>query len=386
MERVGLLLRWLLIACTLLTQTGCREQVRSQSGSGPALAAREPAAGTAQDHTANSARLPAAESSQDQGAEAPGGPKITFKKLVYDFGEVSPGKECTGEFKFANTGDSLLRITEVKKCCGIVTELDQEELTPGQTAVLKVEYRPGPGAGTMRRQLYVSSNDEAHPKVALTIKAKIVPKVTCEPQRLALLLKGENAGCPPITLTSVDNQPFTVRAFTATDNCLTADVDTSAQATRLVLRPTANLEKLQNHASGLIRIAVTHPQCDRIDVPFSVMPKFGFNPSAILVFNAEPETPIVRDVSLMSNYGEEFEVASVSSKHGSVKVLHQSKTGNAYHFQVEIMPPLPTEVKDNSTFADVLYVNIRGGTQLPINTYGTYAKGSDRPTSPRTER
>jgi hypothetical protein len=116
-----------------------------------------------------------------------GTPRITFEKTVYDFGEVSPGKKYTGQFTFANTGTGLLKISEVKKCCGAVVTLDKEELSPGQSGALKVEYSSGQSSGLISRQLRVNSNDETNPEVALTIKARIVPKVDYQPQRIRIV-------------------------------------------------------------------------------------------------------------------------------------------------------------------------------------------------------
>ncbi len=298
-------------------------------------------------------------------------PEITFASTLYDFGEVSPGKKCVGEFEFANTGASLLRITEVKKCCGVVTELEKEELMPGQTGGLKVEYRSGRSAGTMRRHLYVSSNDAANPKVTLTIKAKIVPKVTYEPQRLTLSLKGENAGCPPITLTSIDNQPFAVKTVTSTSNCVTADVDPPMKATKFVLHPRVDLERLQGRSAGIIRIGLTHPECTGVSIYFNVLPKFKVTPPSLIVLDAEPQKPIVRKVTVQSNYGEDFEVESVLSKSDFLKVLGQERIGNTYQVEVEITPPLPAEGEDAAKFAGLLYVNLEGGERLTVTTYGT---------------
>ena len=65
-------------------------------------------------------------------SKAEGTPKITFEKTVYDYGEVSSSRKYTGQFKFTNTGNGVLNILDVKKCCGSVVTLDKEELVPGE--------------------------------------------------------------------------------------------------------------------------------------------------------------------------------------------------------------------------------------------------------------
>jgi hypothetical protein len=293
-------------------------------------------------------------------------PKITFESMVHDFGEVPPRKKQVGEFKFTNTGDGLLKITEVKKCCGVVAKLDKEELRPGESGVLKVEYRSGLGAGTVSKKLYVSSNDRKNPKVELAIKAKIVPKVAYEPQRMKLLLKGENAACPEITLTSLDNQPFSIKDFKSTRNGITADIDSSVEATKFVLQPEIDFEKMHSRLSGIISIDLTHPQCETVSIIFSVLPRFQSTPRSITITNAGSQKPIVKKIIVQSNYDEDFEIDSVSSKNDFVKFLGQEKIPNGYQLDVEITPP---PINDTKRFMDTVYVSIKGQERLQILCY-----------------
>lgn len=342
----------LIVAFVLLLQIGCQEQAKTPEQPTAVLAKPEPTTGQEEAETTLQAGQPV--------------PKITFVNLVHDFGEVPPRMKQVGEFEFTNTGNGLLKITEVKKCCGVVAKLDKEEFAPGESGVLKVEYRPGQRAGTMSKKLYVSSNDEQSPKVALSIKAKIVPKVAYEPQRMKLLLKGENAGCPEITLTSLDNQPFSINGFKSTRDGITADIDSSVEATKFVLQPEVDFEKMQSRSGGIISINLTHPQCDTVSIYFSVLPRFQSKPRSITISNAERQKPIVKKIIVQSNYGEEFEIESTSSKNGFVKFLGQEKIPNGYQLDVEITPS-PTN--DTGRFMDRVYVNIKGQEKLEIACY-----------------
>ena len=346
----------LIVAFVLLLQIGCQEQAKTQEQPTTVLAKPE-TAGQEEAETTLQADQPV--------------PKITFENLVHDFGEVPPRMKQVGEFKFTNTGNGLLKITEVLKCCGVVAKLDKEKFEPGESGVLKVEYRSGQRAGTMSKKLYVSSNDEQCPKVALTIKATIVPKVTYQPQRMKFLLKGENAGCPEITLTSLDNQPFSINSFKSTRDGITADIDSSVEATKFVLQPELDFEKLQSSSGGIISINLTHPQCDAVSIFFSVLPRFQSTPRSIAISNAERQQPIVRKISVLSNYDEDFEVDSVSSKKGFVKFLGQEKIHNGYQLEVEITPP---PANDTERFTDWVYVNIKGQEKLQIVCYELRSK------------
>ncbi|MFQ6034541.1 MAG: DUF1573 domain-containing protein, partial [Sedimentisphaerales bacterium] len=344
MRRNHLISIIVVINCILFLQMGCQEQAKLPAEPEVTLPAPEQVTGP--------------ETAEVKQEPAKIGPKITFENVVYDFGEVGPMTKNTGEFKFTNTGDDLLRIIDVKRCCGTVTKLDKKEYQPGESGTLKVEYRSSSKAGMMRRQLYVNSNDKTKPKITLTIKAKIVPRVSYEPQRLQLLLKDENAGCPKITLTGLDGKPFSIKAFTSTGNCITADYDPSVEAIKFVLQPTVDMERLQRNLRGVINISLTHPESSRITIPFNALPEFKITPLQIIAFNAEPGKPIKRKIWVLNNYGEDFEIESASSQNGIINVLRQDKIHNGYQFLLEIVPPA---AEGKTRFKDVFNVNIKGG-------------------------
>ena len=110
-------------------------------------------------------------------------PKIEFEKSEYNFGEVSTRKKYTGQFTFTNAGGEPLKIKNVKPCCGVVAKLADEktQYMPGETGVINVTYTSASIAGTMKRQIHVTSNDPANPDAALTILAKVAPKIVFEP-------------------------------------------------------------------------------------------------------------------------------------------------------------------------------------------------------------
>jgi len=350
MTRYRLMCLALSLAFVVFLQFGCQEQAKAP-GASKTAALVEPG-------------MVPHEAQTTEGA-----PQITFEKTVYDFGEVAGEKKCAGQFTFTNTGNALLRITEVKRCCGAVVTLDKKELAPGESGVLKVEYNSGRGSGMMSRQLHVISNDQVNPDVTLTIKARIVPKVDYEPKRINLVLNKENAGCPNITLTSLDGQPFSIKTFQATGDSISADVDPSVEATKFVLQAKVDLEKLQKRSAGFVAIDLTHPELDRVTIYFSTQQRYQVTPASIILFNPEPQKPTVKKISVVSNYGQDFEVESTSSDKGLAKVLSRQEIANGYQFEVEITPPLPD---GTGKFTDLLNIQLKGGEKLAIKCYGRY--------------
>jgi len=296
-------------------------------------------------------------------------PEITFEKMIHDFGEVSSSRMYTVEFKFTNTGDGVLKIIEVKKCCGTIVKLDKKELEPGERGTLKVTYNTGRSSGHMNRQLFVFSNDKKNPKVALTIKAKVVIKIDYQPQRIDLLLNKDNAGCPKITIRSLDKQPFSIKSFQSTGDTITADFDPSVEATKFVLEPKVHPEKHLKQQGGLVAISLTHPELDTVNIRFRTKQRFQLIPSGVFLLNPRPQKPNINKVSIVSNYDEEFEIESTSSENGIAKVINQQAIKSGYRLEVEITPPPPSETR---SFEDVLNVNLKGGETLQIKCYVRY--------------
>ena len=375
MKRNCLILTVLIVVSACLLQIGCEEQAVAAEESKPESTAPEPATGSAKAET-----VPAA---------VKGRPEITFEKVIHDFGNIEPGSKNVCEFKFTNTGDSLLKITEVSKSCGCTPyTLAKMEYEPGESGTLKVEYNASKQPTSVRKTLSVSSNDEAKPKVELVIKAEIVSKIDYQPKKLDLSLNKENAGCPAITIKSFDGKPFSIKGFKAIgqlkpiENVITADYNSSVEATEFVLQPKVDVEKLREVSGGSIEITLTRPESDVISIPFEVLPRFKITPPSIIVYKAELEKPVTREVWILSNYNEDFEVESTSTQEGAIKVLSQEKIDNRYKFELEITPPA-TEKGQKGFFTDVFFVNIKGGERLKIACRMFYLRKAEK--SPPTK-
>jgi hypothetical protein len=307
-----------------------------------------------------------------------GGAKITFEKLVHDFGEISSKTSNTCEFKFTNTGNSLLKIGEIKCPCGCTAaELAKKEYVPGESGAVKVTYRASSGPATIAKSCTVPSNDKSKPVVVLGIKAEIALKVEHKPERLNLLLRGKNAGCPEITLTSLDKQPFAITGFKSTGESITAEYDPLEKKTKFALKPKVDITKLRKGMRGRIEISLTHPECEKVGITFDTVPEFKMDPRVLYIPDVEPEKQVTKEVRVLSNYNEDFEVESTSCKKGTVKVLTQKKVESGYQFELQMTPPAVKTKR--AVFTDVFYVKVKGGPQLQVTCWGRYAKQSTKP-------
>lgn len=353
MRRTYLTSVCIVVGCTLLWQSGCGRQAKIET---EPTASKEP------------------DKMEVVDANAPQ-PKITFAKMGHDFGDVPPNKVNIGQIKFTNTGEGVLKITKVGKCCGVVATLDKNKTVygPGESGTINVEWRSGPQKMSFTRQLIIHSNDKMDPAAKLTIQAKIVPRISAEPKRLRLVLDEENAGCPKVTIRSLDDRPFSITGFKSTGDCISADFDPSVEATKFVLQPKVDTEKLDKNQKGTVTVGLTHPDGNAAVFYFDVVPKYTVNPPLLIVFNAEPNEPLVRKITVLNNYQKEFEIESISSKSGTVgiEVLEKKKITDGYQLQVAITAP---DSQGKMRFMDEFYVVLEDGEKLPIKCNGYYKK------------
>lgn len=115
----------------------------------------------------------AAKESSDQPAKNPNAPEITFDKTVHDYGTVPYKGDGSCEFKFTNTGKEPLILTNVRSSCGCtVPKWPREPVLPGQSDVIKVEYKTN-RIGRINKTITVQSN-ASNNTVVLRIKGQVL--------------------------------------------------------------------------------------------------------------------------------------------------------------------------------------------------------------------
>lgn len=100
---------------------------------------------------------------------------IKWLSKVYDFGAFDEDtKEKIAEFKFVNTTDQPVAIVSATASCGCtVPKYDESNVSPGDTAVIKVIYDPSGRPGRFNKHVYVrtSASPERH---KLMIKGTVI--------------------------------------------------------------------------------------------------------------------------------------------------------------------------------------------------------------------
>lgn len=99
--------------------------------------------------------------------------KIEFEETTIDYGTIEKGADGVRVFKFKNTGNAPLIITNVKSSCGCtIPKKPEGAIMPGESGEIEVKYdtkRVMP----IRKTITVLSNADT-PTVALKIKGNVI--------------------------------------------------------------------------------------------------------------------------------------------------------------------------------------------------------------------
>jgi hypothetical protein len=162
-------------------------------------------------------------------------PQIKFNDTRHEFGDVPDGSFPTWIFKFVNSGNQDLTITEVKASCGCTSpQWTREPIKPGDSGEVKVVFNSNGYAGRpFAKNVNVITNaiENGQPKQEfLFIQGKVVPKVIEPPQYpvkfseqkhdLGTLKPGKKATWPVMIMNDGDST-LIVRNILSSCPCIT---------------------------------------------------------------------------------------------------------------------------------------------------------------------
>jgi hypothetical protein len=305
-------------------------------------------------------------------------PRISFEKLVHDFGELDIGQKGECEFRFKNIGLGVLNISGIKSTCGCtVPTLTKMQYQPGEEGAIKVDYSGQNSPGSVEKNIFVDTNDTENQRVKLTIKAKVILSVEVSPTQLRILLGKENAAAPDITLKSKDGNSFAITSLTTPNNIISIDFDPNIQESEFVLKPKVDTHKLRQYPSGSIQIELNHPKQHSVSIPYEVIPPFEAQPKRLLLTKLEPGSPQTAQITITNTNGEPFKINSISSKKGFVKVISQQPRGEGIELTVQVTAPAKKDDR-SMYFSDELEIKTNCGEIITIPCNGLYRQPADK--------
>ena len=95
-----------------------------------------------------------------QNTKIPSGAIITWEKSTHDFGDVFQGDKVEHTFRFTNTGNKDLVITNVEVTCGCTTPKGwpRDPIPPGGSGELSVAFDSAGKIGKQNKVITITSN------------------------------------------------------------------------------------------------------------------------------------------------------------------------------------------------------------------------------------
>ena len=95
-----------------------------------------------------------------------GMPAFTFKKEEHDFGILIDGEKVTYSFRFTNSGDAPLIISNAKGSCGCtVPNFPKKPIAPGASASIDVTFDSKGRAGKQSKAVTLTANTNPNRKI-----------------------------------------------------------------------------------------------------------------------------------------------------------------------------------------------------------------------------
>jgi hypothetical protein len=87
------------------------------------------------------------------------GPVLAFEKNTHDFGDIVQGDKVEHVFKFTNTGNEPLIITNIQVTCGCTApEWPRNPIMPGAKGEIKIAFNSAGKIGRQNKTVTVVSN------------------------------------------------------------------------------------------------------------------------------------------------------------------------------------------------------------------------------------
>lgn len=103
-------------------------------------------------------------------------PTMSFEESSFDFGTIDEGDVVTHAFKFTNTGDAPLIISDAQGSCGCtVPTPPKDPIAPGDSDEIMVRFNSVGKTNNQLKTVSLTTNTESG-KEMLKIKAFVTPK------------------------------------------------------------------------------------------------------------------------------------------------------------------------------------------------------------------
>lgn len=252
-------------------------------------------------------------------------PKLVVDKVQHDFGRITDTSSVFVDIPFKNAGTGTLEILDTHATCGCtISRLEQTTYPPGQSGILKVEFKPQGKNGPQLQRVTIRSNDPVQGEVTVSIMAEVEPVVMIEPKivQFGEVKKGETRTATVKIIGRTEDFAATFGTVSS-DEALTLEVletkpiemngKTLRQTeVKLTLKPTAPVGHLQQSAS--IRTSDSRMPAVTAQVMADVVGDLEAGPARLTLGVLQSQGPIKSELKVTSRAGTPFKITEVTSQ------------------------------------------------------------------------
>ncbi len=200
-------------------------------------------------------------------------PAIVVDNLKYDFGQVTQSEQVETVYRFQNSGDEVLVISQVRSSCGCTAALlTQSRLEPGAVGELKVRFDSSGFRGAVHKYISFNTNDPRHATLTFDLQGTVMAPFYVAPDKVNW---GRVAAGTPLSaslkIVNASGQAVTLSAPETTLPQLHLTID------KLILAPgeeaLLNLESVfpqdQKRLAGYVIVRSDFSQLPMLKIPVS---------------------------------------------------------------------------------------------------------------------
>ena len=102
------------------------------------------------------------------------GPQFSFESELHDFGQLVDGEKVSYSFKFTNSGDEPLIISNAKGSCGCtVPNWPKDPIQPGENGTIDVTFNSSGRSGKQKKAITLTANTNPSRKV-INITSEVI--------------------------------------------------------------------------------------------------------------------------------------------------------------------------------------------------------------------
>jgi len=311
------------------------------------------------------AALPQISAANTDPAEATGQPRAVVDEPIFEAGKVDKGGDINHDFVIRNTGDTVLRIEEVRPACGCTVANYDESIAPGASGKIHAVLDTTDQTGPISKGLTVITNDPDNPRLTLTIKAEVSQRLFVRPGFARFVqTKGSGVGQIDQIIFTRDFDDLEVLEVKSPYPFITAEAREATEEELLEEASgkqwvvTVKLDYDQAPVGSLadyVRIHTNHPKQEVVSVPVTgfVRPMYVLTPAEADFGEIEVEEDGTWAAMILKNYGPNNMSPTLdnadSLPEGIDVEVSEVEEGREYRVEITLREDLP-----KGEFSDVI--------------------------------